>query len=80
MGADDVLPAFLCSRYFIEAQGFEVEGAVMYQDNMSAMLLENNCRLSSGNRKKHIRARYFMIKDRIAMRDLKVKYCPPGKI
>ena len=57
IGADDVLPAFLWSRYFIEAQEFEVEEAVMYQYNPSAMLLENIGRLSSGNRTKQIRFR-----------------------
>ena len=65
-----VIPAFLWSRYFIEVQEFKVEEAVMYQDNLSAMLLDNNGRLSSGNRTKHIRVRFFLIKDRIAMGDL----------
>ena len=45
MGADNVIPEFLWSRYFIEAQGFEVKDTVMYQDNLSAMLIENNGRL-----------------------------------
>ena len=36
-----MLPAFLWPRYFIGAQGFKVEEAVMYQDNLSAMLLDN---------------------------------------
>ena len=44
IGADNVLPEFLQSRYFIEAQGFKVEEAVMYQDNLSDMLLNNNGR------------------------------------
>ena len=52
----------------------------MYQDNLSAMLLENNGILLSDNWTKHIFVRYFLIKDRIAMGDLKVKYCPTGKI
>ena len=42
VGAGNVLPAFLCLRYFIESQGLEVEEAVMYQDNLSAIILENN--------------------------------------
>ena len=73
-----MLPEFLWSRYFIEAQGFEVDGAVMYQENLSTFLLKNNGRLSSGNGKKHIRVRYFPIKYIIAMGDLKVKYCLTG--
>ena len=52
----------------------------MYQDNLIAMLLENNGRLSSVNWMKHIRVRYFLIKGRIAMGDLKVKYFPTGEM
>ena len=52
---------------------------VMHQDNLSSMILENNERLSSGNCTKHIRVRKFMIKDRIEMGDLKIKYCPTGQ-
>ena len=39
----------------------------MYQDNLSSMLLDNNGRLSSYNRKKYIHVKYFLIRDRIAM-------------
>ena len=63
-GEDNVLPAFLLSRYFIEVQGLEVEEAVMYQDNLIAMILDNNGILSSVNRKKHIHIRYFLNKYR----------------
>ena len=52
----------------------------MYQDKLSSMLLNNYGRLSSGNHTKHIRIRYFPIKDIMAMGDLKVKYFPTGKM
>ena len=52
----------------------------MYKDNISAILLNNNVIIPSGNQTKHIRIIYFLIKDRIAMGDLKVKYCPTGNI
>ena len=55
--SDGVIPAFLWLRYFIEAQRFKVEDEVMYQDNLSAMILKNNGRLSIGNQTKHICAR-----------------------
>ena len=51
----------------------------MYQDNLSAMIHEKNCRLSSGNRTKHLCVRYFLIKGRIWMRGLKIKYFLMGK-
>ena len=34
------------SRHFLEGQGFTVTDNVVFQDNESAMLLENNGRLS----------------------------------
>ena len=68
--ADDVLSELLWSRYFIELQGFEVDEAVIYQDNLSSILLENNGRLSSVNRKKHIPVIYLLIKDIISMGNL----------
>ena len=53
---------------------------IMFQDNMSAMLLEKHrCRLIT-QRKKHIRVRYFLIKERIGVGDLKVKHCPMDEI
>ena len=73
-----MLPTFLRLIYFIEAQGFEVEEEIMYQGNLSAILLKNNGILSSGNRTKHIHVRLFLIKDRISMGYLKVKYFLTG--
>ena len=67
IGEDNVFPAFPCSRYFIEVQGFKVEETVMYQDNLSTIIFENNERLSSVNQTKHIRIIYFMIKYTIDM-------------
>ena len=52
----------------------------MYQEKLSAMLLKNNGRLSSGNRTKHTCIRYFLIKDIIAMGVLRVKYFPTGEM
>ena len=68
-----VLPPFIWSRYFIEAQGLDAKDAVMYQDNLSAMLLYNNGILSSVNRMKRICVIYFLITDRIAMEDLEIE-------
>ena len=50
-GADDVMPQMLCTRYFLEAQGYGINKNILYQDNMSAMLLEKNRKKSST--KKH---------------------------
>ena len=69
---DEALPSVLHSRYFIESQGYTVEDCIIYQDNLSAMALEKNGQASSSKRTKHIRVRYFFIKDKIDQGE----FCP----
>ena len=52
----------------------------MFQDNMSAMLLEKHGRGTSTERTKNIRVRYFLIKDRIVVGDMEVDHCPTGEM
>ena len=80
IGADDGFPLILWCKYFIEEQGYTVEVNRLYQDNKSTMLLAKNGRSSSSKRTKHIKARYFFIKDRIADGDLDVMHCPTVKM
>jgi Reverse transcriptase (RNA-dependent DNA polymerase) len=44
----DVMPQVLWTKYFLSAQGYEIETSTIYQDNQSAILLEKNGRASSG--------------------------------
>ena len=76
VGADDVLGDLLWTRNFLEAQGYPSKKTTLYQDNTSAILLENNGRDSAGKRSRHIDIRYFFIKDCIEKNKLEVKYCP----
>jgi hypothetical protein len=62
----------------MEAQGYGVNGSIIYQDNQSAMLLEKNGRGSSYKRTRHIGIRYFFVADCIAADEVKVDYCPTG--
>ena len=78
VGVDDCMGQILWTRYFIEAQGYDVQDNVVYRDNQSSILLEKNGRGSSSKRTKHVRVRYFFITDRISLGDLKVEYCPTG--
>jgi len=50
---------------------------IVYQENMSAILLEKNGKASSGKRTKHINIRYFFVTDRIQKKEMKVEWCPP---
>jgi hypothetical protein len=42
VGTDDVMPQMLWTLYFFEAQGYIVNGNVLYQDTKSSILLETN--------------------------------------
>ena len=49
----------------MEDQGYCVRGSKLYQDNMSVMLLEKNCKASSGKRTRHINIRNLFMKNRV---------------
>ena len=58
------------------SQGYPVQKNVVYQENMSAMLLENNGRKSSTKRTKHIELWYFFIHDQVQQDKMLIKHCP----
>ena len=66
----------LWTRYFLEAQGYGVDDAIIYQDNKSAILLEQNGRASSTRRTRHLNIRYFFVSDRIKKNEVHIHYCP----
>ncbi len=47
---------------------------------MSALLLEKNGRMSSSRRTKHIKAKYFLIKDHYDAGEIGVKFCPTDQM
>ena len=54
VAVDDCMSQVLWTRYFLEAQGYNINDCVIYQDNKSAILLEQNGRASSSKRTRHI--------------------------
>ncbi|KAI2499082.1 Reverse transcriptase (RNA-dependent DNA polymerase) [Fragilaria crotonensis] len=76
----DIMPQVLWTRYFLEAQGYDVKDSVIHQDNKSTILLAENGKASSSKRTRHINIRYFFVKDRIASGDVTVTYCPTEKM
>jgi hypothetical protein len=53
-----------------------MDASLLYQDNMSAMLLETNGKASSLKCTKHIKVNYFFVKDKIDQEEIVVKHCP----
>ena len=76
MGTDDILPQALLTTYFIEAQGYTAEHNILHQENQSSMRLLMNLPLSSLKRTKHIKAKFFLTKDKIEDGDVELEYCP----
>ena len=76
VGVYDVLPQILWTKKFLEEQGVRITEMVLYQDNMSSMLLERNGRHSSTKRTKHMDIRYFYVADHIQNKTLSLRHCP----
>ena len=76
VGVHDVMPQLEWTRLFLDAQGYQVQDTILYQDNKSAMLLERNGRASSSRRTKHIHLRYFYVKDRVDAGAMHIEHCP----
>jgi hypothetical protein len=80
VGVHQALPTVLWVKLFLEAQGYNIEENIVYQDNMSAILLENNGKKSSSKRTRHLNIRYFMVTDQVEKGNISIKYCPTDEM
>jgi hypothetical protein len=80
VGVDDSLGYILWARYFMQEQGYDMDASLLYQDNMSAILLETNGKASSTKRTKHIKVKYFFIKDKVDQGEITVEHCPTDQM
>ncbi len=76
----DKLSDVIWMRYFVECQGYNNDKCNILQDNMSAISLEKNGRMSSSKCIKHIKAKYFLIKDYYNEGEIDLQYCPTGQM
>jgi hypothetical protein len=53
-----------------------MEPSLLYQDNMSAILLKTNGKASSSKRTKHIKVKYYLIKDKVDRGEITIEHCP----
>ena len=49
---------------------------ILFQDNKSAILLENNSKRSAGKRSRALIVRYFFLTDQFEKGNLTIEYCP----
>jgi hypothetical protein len=57
VGASNIMPQVLWTRYLLEAQWYKVTDSIVYQDNQSANILEKHRRASRSKRTRHINIR-----------------------
>ena len=76
VGVDNCMPQILWTPYLLEAQGYNIQDSVVYQDNQSVMLLAKNGWVSSSKWTRHMNIHYFFVTDRIQAGDIQVDYCP----
>ena len=70
----DVLGMILWCKDFVEAQGYTIKSNLLYQDNKATILLAKNGRMSAGKNSKHIKNRFFLIADKVAKDDVKIRH------
>jgi hypothetical protein len=57
VGVDDSLGFITWAQYIMQKQGYEEDASLLYQNNMSAILLETNGRPISSKRTEHIKVK-----------------------
>jgi hypothetical protein len=80
VGVEDLLGYILWACYFMQEQGYDMDPLLLYQDNMIIILLKNNGRVSSSKRTKHIKVKYFIIKDNVDQDKITIKHCPTNQM
>ena len=76
VGVNDAMGLVLWTRLFLEAQGYQIEDNIVYQDNESTMLLAKNGRSSSTKNTRHINIRYYFITDQVTKKRIRIEHCP----
>ena len=80
VGTDDALGMIMFTKHFMEAQGYSIDITILFQDNQSNIMLENNGRSLAGKKSKHITNRYFLITDQLHQEALEICYKPTSEM
>ena len=78
VGVNNFMPAIYWTKYFLKAQGYNVQENSLHQDNKSSIIFEKNGKASSSKRTKHINIWYFFIANRVAKVKVSIFWCPTG--
>ena len=80
MAVNNAIVQILWTCYFLERQGFAVKNNIVYQDNMSTMLMAKNGKLSSGKRTRHMDIRLFFVTDHVRSGEIQILHEPMEEI
>ena len=75
IAASDSVSVVIHCRNFLEAQGYSLPPATVFQDNMSTISMIRAGRPSS-DRTRHVNIRFFFLHDREKLGEIKVEYLP----
>jgi hypothetical protein len=76
IGLYDKISDVLWTHQFLKAQGYKINTNIVYQDNMSTLSLAKNGYVSSSKRTKHIKAKYFFVRNYHNASKIDLQYCP----
>ena len=71
----DLCSPVIWNREFLIAQGENLKPTTVYQDNQSTMALVNKG-ASTSERTRHIKIRYFWVKDQVDNGEIQIVYVP----
>ena len=80
VAVQQLLPLVMWVPLFMADQGYPTEKSTLYQDNMSAILLEKNGKKSSSKRTHALNIRYFMVTDQVKNGNLIIEHFPTDKM
>ena len=80
VGVDDIIVLILWTKLFLDWMGYVVEKNILYQDNKSSILLEQNGKKSSSKRTRALNIRYLFVTDQVEKRNLCIEYCPTDEM
>ena len=73
MTVSDYLPYHIWMENFMKYQGYTLKKKYLYQDNQSAIKMEQNGRNSCTGNSRHVDIRFFFVHDRVKTGKLKVQ-------
>ena len=80
VGTSNYVPYNIWMNFFLHEQGYDIKDNVLFQDNQSSIKMETNGRRSCTGNSRHVHIRHFFVKDRVDKKELKIMYCPTGKM